>query len=297
MKPHSPIPPALLHRPFSITDARQAGLSDGRLRGTDLHRPFYGVRDAGFQPQTLLRRCQALAARLPADAFFSGPTAALLHGAPLPLALEAATTLHVSRPVPAQAVAVRGTTGHRVRLMGDDVRYPHSLRTSSPVRTWCELGETLSVPDLVAVGDYLIHWKLPMTTVEHLTAGLARYPGRRGMKALTRALPLLNDRAESRRESLFRVFLVDRGFTGFAANHPVTVFGYNHRIDIAFPALKVAFEYQGEHHFTVKQRREDMTRRARLEAAGWHVMELNVDDLKNPRELEARIRAFLALWA
>jgi hypothetical protein len=37
-----------------------------------------------------------------------------------------------------------------------------------------------------------------------------------------------------------------------------------------------------------------MTRRARLEADGWRIMEINADDLVNPVELVARVRRFLA---
>lgn len=37
-----------------------------------------------------------------------------------------------------------------------------------------------------------------------------------------------------------------------------------------------------------------MTRRSRLEAKGWYVMELNADDLKDPDELLMRIRLVLA---
>ena len=37
-----------------------------------------------------------------------------------------------------------------------------------------------------------------------------------------------------------------------------------------------------------------MTRRSRLEAQGWYVMEINADDLGDPVELVARIRSVLA---
>jgi very-short-patch-repair endonuclease len=234
---------------------------------------------------------------MPADAFFNSVTAARLYGAPLSQLLEASNSLHVARPVPAAAVAVRGIAGHQVALMGDDTRLYRGIRVSSPVRTWCEVAQVLSLPDLVAVGDFFVHWRLPLATIADLREGIAKYPGRRGRRKLDSAIGMLSDQAESRRESLFRVFLIQRGFNGFAPNYRVTVHGYKHRIDIAFPALMVAFEYQSEYHFSDKQKRKDMTRRSRLEAAGWHVMEINVDDFNDPVELEARIRAFLALWS
>ena len=292
-----PLPHPLALRPFTPADARASGIARGRLRGTDLASPYYGVRVPTTAELSFIQRCQAFAARMPDDAFFSSLTAARLHGAPLPHQVEASITIHVARPAPASAVAVRGVAGHQVALMGDDMRLLRGVRVSSPVRAWCEVAQHLSLPDLVAVGDYIAHWRLPLATLDELREGTARYPGRRGLGTLRAALPLLNDRSESRRESLFRVFLATHGFTGFEANYPVTLFGKNHRIDIAFPTAMVAFEYQGEYHFTQEQRRKDMTRRARLEAAGWHVMELNVDDLADHNELEARIRAFLAKWS
>jgi very-short-patch-repair endonuclease len=234
---------------------------------------------------------------MPEDAFFSSLTAARLYGAPLSRQLEESTTIHVARPAPAEAVTVRGVSGHKVVLMEGDTRVHRGLRVSSPVRTWCEVAQLLSLPDLVAVGDFLVHWRLPITTIAQLRAGLERYPGRRGRRKLSSAIDMLSELAESRRESLFRVFLIQRGFSGFAPNFRVSVLGYSHRIDIAFPALMVAFEYQGEYHFTDEQKRKDMTRRSRLEAAGWHVMEINIDDFNDPVELEARIRAFLAIWS
>ncbi|MBU1589284.1 MAG: hypothetical protein KKH51_15270 [Actinobacteria bacterium] len=53
-------------------------------------------------------------------------------------------------------------------------------------------------------------------------------------------------------------------------------------------------EYQGDYHRSMSQWRKDMTRRSRLEAQGWYVMEINADDLGDPVELVARIRSVLA---
>ena len=70
--------------------------------------------------------------------------------------------------------------------------------------------------------------------------------------------------------------------------------GKNVRTDFAYPLRKFALEYQGDYHRTRSQWRRDMTRRSRLETQGWYVMEINADDLKDPVELIARIRAALA---
>ena len=66
------------------------------------------------------------------------------------------------------------------------------------------------------------------------------------------------------------------------------------RTDFAFDEYRVLLEYQGDYHrTTMGQWRKDMTRRSRLEAEGWFVMEINADDLKHPDELVARIRSVL----
>ncbi|HEU4807441.1 MAG TPA: hypothetical protein VFT01_04205 [Homoserinimonas sp.] len=71
---------------------------------------------------------------------------------------------------------------------------------------------------------------------------------------------------------------------GLVVNLPITTGGgYHYRADLAFPI-----------HGDEAQRRRDMTRRARLEADGWYVMEVNADDLRDPIELVQRIRRVLA---
>jgi len=70
--------------------------------------------------------------------------------------------------------------------------------------------------------------------------------------------------------------------------------GRDIRCDFIFQRERVAVEYQGDYHRTRAQWRADMTRRSRLEADGWYVIELNADDLTDPAELVGRIRLVLA---
>ena len=109
---------------------------------------------------------------------------------------------------------------------------------------------------------------------------------------MRQALPLLCDRAESRPESWLRVIITQAGLPEAAINHAIvdTETGRGFRTDIAFTRHMVLLEYQGDYHRGRSQWRKDMTRRARLEANGWVVVEINADDLKNPGELVGRIR-------
>lgn len=289
-----PLPSPLDSAPFTRTEGLAAGLSPNRMRGRDLQVPFRGIRHPGAAPLDLRARCLAYQGRMPASAFFCSVTAAVIMRLPLPLPLERSLLLHVAVPAPVRAPESRGIIGHKVQLMGGDLRVWAGLRISSPERTWCELGSVLSVPDLVAVGDYLIHRQSPITTAELLDESIERYPGRRGKPALREAHGLLNDRAESRRESLLRVILIRAALPGLEVNYPIQVPGYRYRADLAIPQRKVLIEYQSDYHADPTQFRKDMTRISRLEAAGWIVMQFNTDDLDNPRELVQRIHQVLA---
>jgi very-short-patch-repair endonuclease len=268
------------------------------MRGRDLQRPFRGVRVDTTTPLALAARCEALRQILPPDARYCGITAALLLGVPLPEPLESARELHVAVPHPRRAPTGRRVRGHSVATSPADVQRWHGLRVSTAERTWCELGAALSVPDLVAAGDFLIHWQLPLTTVEEMAEALACYPGRRGLPTLRAALALLNNRAESAQESRLRVILVTGGLRELEANLPITTTdGYHYRADIAFPASATIVEYQSGHHDSPESFRNDMTRVSRLEADGWRVMQVNADDLRDPRELVARVRRVIGLAA
>lgn len=265
-----------------------------RLRGPDLSRPFPGVRIAAGAPLDVAGLASALQAKLPLDAYFSGVTAAVIMGLPLPLEFERSTVLHVSVPSPRTPPRGRGIVGHSVSTTQTDVRRWKDLRISTPPRAWCELSSVLSMPDLVAVGDRLVSIDHPLATVMELRAEVARHPRRRGARKLAEALGLLDGRAESRRESLLRVILVTAKFEDLTPNLRIrTSGGYAYRGDLVFPAKKVIVEYQSDYHRDPEQFRRDMTRISRLQADGWFVIQVNADDLRNPAELVARIRRVL----
>lgn len=269
------------------------GISDERLRHPGLARPFHGIRSP-VPLGTTESRCRAYLHRMPPAAFFNSLTAAEVMGLPLSRAVVAPTVLHVAVVAPTRGLRGRGVVGHKVQLMGGDVRLWHGLPLSSPERAFCEIAAELDLADLVAVGDHLIHWRSPLSTVAMLEDAASRYPGQRGRGRLLPAIAMLDDRAESPQESRLRVLLNRAQISGFRSNHEVTVRGRRFRIDLAFPDLKVAIEYQGDYHRSPEQWRKDMTRRSILASDGWFVVEINTDDLRDPAELVARIRHVLA---
>jgi hypothetical protein len=289
-----PLPEHLNTHPFAVS---ASGLPPKRLRARDLDRTVFGVRMA-LQPEMDLRaRCAMFAVRLRDDAFFCHSTAALLYGAPLPWWLERMPKVHVGVGGPEPPPHAKGVTGHHLTLNEMDVRLHHGLRVTSPERTWFDLASVLPLEDLVAVGDFFVHRSRQLTTRFAIQRRLIDLYGKRGITNAREAVTYLRTGAESRPESKLRVIIVRGGLPEPEINHTLidTETGGCLRPDFLFRAHKLILEYQGDYHRTRDQWRKDMTRRAKLEAAGWKVIELNADDLRDPLQLVARIRT--ALWA
>lgn len=289
MRTPAPLPEPFSERPFRRSDALDSGISPGRIRGAHLHHPFHGVVSAAALTTTL-ERCKAFQTRMSPAGFFSHTTAAIIYDVPLASRFEApGERLHVSQPSRASTSA--GVRGHQVAVgPGDVVRY-RDLRLSGPARNFCELASQLTVPDLVAAGDHLIRRRHPLTTRDEIVSAALAFKGRRGLRTLWAAIPYLDAGSESRRESILRVILRDANIVGFVANLWIDTPAARYRADLANPELKVVIEYQSDYHAQISQFRADMTRKSRLRAAGWYVIELNADDLNDPVELSARIRS------
>ncbi|WP_158862345.1 endonuclease domain-containing protein [Leifsonia sp. AG29] len=294
MKPSAPLPSLLQHAAIRRADARALGVSPKRLRGPDVHRPFRGVVTA-LPELTLVDLCRAFLAVRPPGAFFSGATAAALHGVPLPrrACWEHSRRLDVSVPAPARAPRRHGITGHSVRISLGDVTVKAGLPVSTPERTWCELGGALTVDELVVAGDWLIAEERRLCDTTRLRAALHRSPARRGRPALTEAIGLVSARSESPQESLLRARLERSGVHGGRPNEPIRVSsGARYRGDLVYVEERLILEYQGDHHRDRGQYRRDLSRRLDLQADGWRVVELGPEDLHDPG-LSRRVRALL----
>jgi hypothetical protein len=62
------------------------------------------------------------------------------------------------------------------------------------------------------------------------------------------------------------------------------------RVGLGFPVVRLAVEYEGEHHFDGTQIVRDDVRIAGLEAAGWRVIRLSAADLRDLDGVVARPR-------
>ncbi|BDZ47319.1 hypothetical protein GCM10025866_32280 [Naasia aerilata] len=251
----------------------------------------WGVRAAGTAV-SLEARCRLYAARLP-DAFFSHRTAAALLGLPLPPGPD--DVLDMSVAAPDRAPHAKGLSGHSLVLEENDLVVVDGLRVTRPARTWFDLGKELAVPDLVVAGDRILSRAAPLGTRADLAAMVEDHPGERGVRRLATALALIREGTESPQESRLRTILMQGGLPEPAVNLDIhdERGRFLGRGDLVYVAERLVIEYQGDYHRDKAQWRRDMSRRAALEAAGWRVLELNADDLRDPALLVARVRDLL----
>lgn len=310
-----PLPDRLGSR-FRVAQALAAGVSEGRLRAGDLRAPFHGIRartdpelpldrfgiSRGELERVHLQRAWEYSAWMPRGHFFSQVTAAVLWGMPLPPHLLRAAPIDIGVMAPARLPRGRGVRGHQTTASLTRVRRDPSfgVPVTSPASTWAMLGRILTDPyDLVAAADAVVRdWRVhrPLATLRHLEAAV--FGGRRvGIGALRSALPRVRTRSASRPESHLRLTLIDAGLGEPELNHDIFEAGIRLAcVDQAYPALKIALEYEGEHHLTDPgQWALDIRRYEHLAAAGWQVIRVTKADLfTTPHALVSRVRAAIA---
>ena len=132
--------------------------------------------------------------------------------------------------------------------------------------------------------------------VVELTSMAAR-PGRRGNRRMRAAIPLLEPHTDSPMETRLRLLIVRAGLPRPVAGHDVVVDGeWLARPDLSYPGLRIAIEYDGDHHRVSRaQWRRDIGRRRLLEDAGWLLIVLTADDvLRHPELTVDRVRRAIA---
>lgn len=281
--------------PFAVSAARQAGVTAGRLRSRDLSQPFHGVRVQGAA-STLFERCRALVPRMRAGESISHTTAAALWGMPLPLSL-ANDLVHVTAA--ARAMRGRGIVGHSEAIAGSVLL--DGVPVVPPAQVWRQLSTMMEWPDLVAVGDFLVTGRpfeniLPFATADELEA-THRASGNRGRARRRSALAHTAGGPFSRPESLSRVLFRLAGLPEGESNAPVSDArgSFLAMPDLGWPAYRVAYEYEGDHHRATRQFRADISRIERLVDHGWIVVKGSADDLfDRPDELVRRVARRLA---
>jgi very-short-patch-repair endonuclease len=98
------------------------------------------------------------------------------------------------------------------------------------------------------------------------------HPGAWGGRHLTAVLRHANCLAESPMETRIRMALLAGGLPPPCVQFEVVAGGRVRRLDLAYPEVKLAIEYDGADHRTQERAHLDLLREAALVALGWTIL-------------------------
>jgi hypothetical protein len=175
----------------------------------------------------------------------------------------------------------------------DDVMEIDDMAVATPQRTAYDLGRYLARDEAVIHLDALS--RATGLAADHVAPMMERYKGARGIRGLRTALDLMDGGAQSPRETWLRLLLIDAGYPRPQTQIPVLdADGYEFAfLDMGWEEVKIAVEYDGEHHRTDQgQYRWDVKRLRKIHERSWHHVKVIAGD--RPWEILQRVAS---AWA
>ena len=283
------VPQELKSGPFTLADARSAGLDRWHLEGPTWRRMGPAVYAwAGLADGPELR-LEAARQRLPPTAVFSGLTAAWLHG----LDVVPCEPIEVTIPKGNGVSARSGLVVRRAAVGASEVVNFRGKRATSILRTLSDLSIRLSVTEAVVIADMALHAALTsLPVLTDFVMERARCPG---VANLRRVANLAEPAAESPMETRLRMVLVLSGLPRPEAQ--VSLHDDRGRFlgrpDLYYREHRLGLEYDGGIHRTSLA--EDNRRQNRLLAAGIRLLRFTAGDvIHNPDSITTQVRMMLS---
>lgn len=278
--------------PFLGSQAVRAGLvTRDVLRGPRFQKLFGDVFQPADLPASLANRSRGVALKLHGDGVLSGYSAAELLGAGV-----APADSSVELTVPGGDFRERpGLVVHRDLLADDEVTAVAGVPVTSPLRTAWDLARWLPLVEAVVAVDALA--RVGGFDPRALRRIQQRYPRARWRGRVPGIIELSDPRAESPMETRSRLVLVFRGLP-----HPELQFSvydsdgeFVARLDMAYPWLRLAVEYDGRGHLKQWQQEADARRANRLDECGWSVLRFTSNDVfQHPHHMADQVRRSIA---
>lgn len=248
--------------------------------------------------EDLAGRCAALLSICPEGTVIAGVAAARLHGLWLPSLNDPPIEVILRRDaqVPRRHAGSRRreVRARRRTLRPGEIVNVDGLPVTSEARTWLDLAETLSMPDLIAAGDSALRGA---ATLADLGAVLAQAFHRRGVVRGRAALKLLDARSRSRPESHLRYALVSSGLPAPEVNKAIyTNTGeWLAEPDLHYGEARLALEYNGADHAEPDRMRRDLTRDVDIQhRGGWRIVAFGPAEVfRRPEQTAAFVRELL----
>ena len=281
-------PPTDLAGPFRGSTAVASGLlTRGQLRGPRFQRLFPDVYAPAALEVDLALRSRAAGLLVAGRGAVAGYAAAELWGASCAPSDEPAHVLMTDR------YSSDGLRVHRDYFDFDEtVPIDSGGVLTTPERTAYDLARWApQLVERVVALDALAHRGANLDAVRTLRH---RYLGSHGGADIAEALRLSDRRSESPMETRVRVPLVLAGLRP-EVQYPVVVNSRRYRLDLAFPELLIAVEYDGAEHRLQARARRDLLREADLTSAGWRILRFDAAVVMwRPDRVVAEVNAELA---
>ncbi|MFT4294072.1 MAG: hypothetical protein QM582_01515 [Micropruina sp.] len=245
--------------------------------------------------ETLHRAIEATAPFLQRGTWFSHRSAALIHG--LPAVIRSGELVEVTRTFGGHGNTSRHLRARAGILVPGEGTWVDGLPATTLARTVLDLARTLPFTEAVMIADAALRLGADR---DELLAGVGEGRGcRKAERVLLFADPASESPAES--ESRARIAAAGLPVPEIQAVIRTSTGRFVARVDFLWRAKKVIGEYDGEGKYTgeygeaplevVQQEKE---RQAALEAEGYLVLRWGKKVLRQPGELERRIRGALA---
>lgn len=288
--PH-PVPRELRGQLFRGRDALAQGLvTKGYLRGPAFTRVIHGVYVDARIPVDHGLRCRAAQLVLPPESVLTANSAAWWYGVQL---ARPEDTVTVALPPGVHIAGPRLVRVHRTPILPADISCRNGLRVAAPVRAAWDLATLSELTPAVQYVDALMHsdWLSQSDLDRRLAtgAGLWRISKVRTVAQWTDA------RSESPAETELRLVVLQSNLPAPVLQFEVRRLGILvARVDFAWPAHRLALEYDGAGHTDLRVMRLDRRRLNALVEAGWTVFHATAADLRRPAALIAQLRTALS---
>lgn len=255
-----------------------------RSRYRRLFPDVYVNRESDVTPIVLARAGWLWSGR---RAVIAGRSAAAMHGAGWVDTDGPVELIHSNRNVP------KGIRCHADRIAEDEIIMLEGMAVTTPARTaldigcWYPLRSALPSLDALAAATGL--------DVADVATLALRCAGRRGIRGARSALPLIDGGAQSPKETWLRLLLVEAGLSEPQTQIPIRdeAGGILAYLDMGWPELMVAVEYDGEQHRTDRRQYTwDVRRLELLESLGWIVIRVVAGDRRD--DIVQRVRGAIA---
>jgi len=261
--------------PFSIDQGRDLGLpphvlqrmcSEGLLR-----REFRSVYVDSRVPDSRQGRLRAAILATPPNAVICDETAAWVRG----LDVYSPGTRHSLDPAllvrhGGARIVLPRTRGRQAIISSEDVEFIDGVHVTTAVRTVSDLLRKMYRPYALAAADAFAHAGL--VDVDDLNHYVARLKGYRGIVQARSLAAVVEPNTQSPGESWQRLRMLDAGFPRPEPQYEVVDdFGRSYFLDLPYPELLIAAEYDGrEFHTDDIHRDDDAERREYLsQLYGW----------------------------